>query len=574
HLGGTTPITIGNSSSSITFAFNGILNAGSGTLSFAKGGTGTATGVAAGTKNELVLNAASGNLAFTAPIYDGSLASQVTVESSPANAVIFSGANGYSGDTVITTGTLQLGAANVIPDGSGKGNVTVNGTLDLNTFSDTINGLSGTGIIDTVAGGTPTLTVGNNNVSSTFSGVLRNSGGTLSLTKTGSGTLTLTSSSSYTGTTTIGTGGGASVLRAAATQALGVGGTIAFDATGNASPARLELIGDITIGNPINFAGRNNTNVGIENISGNNTLTGPITLAIGGGTYLIQSDAGTLTLGSPGNTAITSTGSKTVTLQGSANGIVSGDIVNGAGVAVFKTGLGTWTLAGNNSYANGTAIGAGKLLVNGTLGGTITVSNGATLGGSGVLNGTVLLQPGSVLSPGNSIGTLTFNNDLDLASTTLLEISKAPLANDQIVVNGAITYDGTLTVVNLGGSLTAGDAFRLFNAASVSGNFATLNLPALNPGLAWDFNESSGWLTIVPTVATNPTNLLTSIVGGNLTLAWPADHLGWRLQVQTNAQSVGLFTNWFDVVGSTATNAVDLPIGKNSGSVFYRLIYP
>ena len=46
--------------------------------------------------------------------------------------------NAYGGVTTVSAGTLKLGAANVIPDGSGKGNVSVSGTFDLNTFSETI----------------------------------------------------------------------------------------------------------------------------------------------------------------------------------------------------------------------------------------------------------------------------------------------------------------------------------------------------------------------------------------------------------------------------------------------------
>src|SRR5207249_394922 len=101
---------------------------------------------------------------------------------------------------------LKLGAANVIPDGAGKGNVSVSSTLDLNTFNETVNGLSGAGTVDTVGGGTPTLTAGNNDQSSTFSGVIQNSTGTLALTKTSAGTLTLSGANSYSGNTTVGAG--------------------------------------------------------------------------------------------------------------------------------------------------------------------------------------------------------------------------------------------------------------------------------------------------------------------------------------------------------------------------------
>jgi autotransporter-associated beta strand protein len=573
HLAGATTVTIGNAASSINLAVNGILNAGSGTLTFNKGGTGATTGVAAGSRNELVLNAASAGIAITTPIYDGSTASPLTVAGSGANAVTLGGANAYSGDTTVTTGALRLGAANVIPDGTGKGNLTVNGTLDLNTFSDMVNGLSGAGIVDTVAGGTPTLTVGNNNVSSVFTGVIKNSAGTLALAKIGSGTLTLAGSSSYSGSTTIGTGQGASVLRAAATQALGLGGTITFDAAGNASTARLELVGDITLPNPVYFAGRNNASVGIENLGGSNTLAGTITLAVGGSIYLIQSDAGTLTLGAPGNTAITSSGSKTVTLQGLGNGIVAGNIDVGAGVAVTKAGPGTWTLSGDNTYANGTTVSAGTLLVNGSIGaGGVIVNSGATLGGSGVINSAVTAQDGSTVAPGNSIGQLTVNDEMNLSGTTLIEISKSPLTNDQLRVAGTLTYGGTLTVVNLGGTLAAGDSFHLFNATSAAGDFAVTNLPALDPGFAWDFNGASGTVSVINAVATNPTNITFSVAGGNLTLAWPSGHTGWTLEAQTNTLGVGLSTNWTPYDGGfTTTNSAVVPIGPALPTVFFRL---
>lgn len=119
---------------------------------------------------------------------------------------ILSGANSYSGATSVTAGTLQLGASEVIPHGGGggaSGAITVNGTLDLNGFSETLNGLSGAGVIDTVAGGSPTLEVGHNGASGTFNGILQNTSGTLNLTKFGVGILTLGGANSYSGATTV-----------------------------------------------------------------------------------------------------------------------------------------------------------------------------------------------------------------------------------------------------------------------------------------------------------------------------------------------------------------------------------
>jgi len=52
------------------------------------------------------------------------------------------------------------------------------------------------------------------------------------------------------------------------------------------------------------------------------------------------------------------------------------------------------------------------------------------------------------------------------------------------------------------------------------------------------------------------------------------DHLGWRLETQTNAPGVGIGTNWVTVADSTAINQIFAPINPTSGSVFFRLVYP
>ncbi|MEI6233951.1 MAG: autotransporter-associated beta strand repeat-containing protein, partial [Planctomycetota bacterium] len=140
--------------------------------------------------------------------------------------------NNYTGNTTIYNGifnttnvanlttTLKLGASNVIPDGASAGNVVfaINGAnngatviLDLNGFSETINGLTvnsgtfATRITNSVAGAS-VLTIGNNNTSSTFGGTITNTTGTLAITKIGSGSLTLTGTNTYTGTTTVSAG--------------------------------------------------------------------------------------------------------------------------------------------------------------------------------------------------------------------------------------------------------------------------------------------------------------------------------------------------------------------------------
>jgi hypothetical protein len=59
--------------------------------------------------------------------------------------------------------------------------------------------------------------------------------------------------------------------------------------------------------------------------------------------------------------------------------------------------------------------------------------------------------------------------------------------------------------------------------------------------------------------------------GDTLTLSWPSDHTGWRLQAQTNS---GIGTNWVDVAGSTSTNSMVIPVDGSAGNVFFRLVYP
>lgn len=69
-----------------------------------------------------------------------------------------------------------------------------------------------------------------------------------------------------------------------------------------------------------------------------------------------------------------------------------------------------------------------------------------------------------------------------------------------------------------------------------------------------------------------PVQLGFASTNGKVQLTWPADHIGWRLEMQTNANTTGLGTNWVTVSGSTATNLIIFPL-PNFNS-FFRLAYP
>jgi len=85
------------------------------------------------------------------------------------------------------------------------------------------------------------------------------------------------------------------------------------------------------------------------------------------------------------------------------------------------------------------------------------------------------------------------------------------------------------------------------------------------------YGSATNNLVIVNSVNTTPTNIVTSVSGNQLTLSWPADHIGWTLQAQTNSLSTGLSTNWNDVAGSTTTNQVIITVDPMNPAVFYRM---
>ncbi len=81
----------------------------------------------------------------------------------------------------------------------------------------------------------------------------------------------------------------------------------------------------------------------------------------------------------------------------------------------------------------------------------------------------------------------------------------------------------------------------------------------------------------LPTVSLVQTNLAFSVSGTNLTLSWPADHVGWTLLQQTNRLQQGISANtndWMRVVGSSATNRVVIRISPTQPGGYYRLVYP
>jgi hypothetical protein len=68
------------------------------------------------------------------------------------------------------------------------------------------------------------------------------------------------------------------------------------------------------------------------------------------------------------------------------------------------------------------------------------------------------------------------------------------------------------------------------------------------------------------------TGILTATFNQNtLKLDWPADHIGWILQIQTNP---AINSQWFPVPGSSVTNHLDVTLDRANTSVFFRLAAP
>ena len=246
---------------------------------------------------------------------------------------------------------------------------------------------------------------------------------------------------------------------------------------------------------------------------------------------------------------------------------------------VVKTGTGSQVIR-NCSYLGTTTINGGTLSIIGTLPyatNTVMVNATGTLGGNGTLGGAVIVNPNGTLAPGyDGIGSMTVSNNVTLGGNTLMKITKdGGITNDQVMVSGTATYGGTLTVTNVGATvLTDGDVFKLFSAANHISTFASISPATPGVGLAWNFNPTNGVLSVVSSIANYSTNLSFTVSGGSINLAWPATHLGWILQTETNALSVGLTTNWVDVAGSDLVTATNIPVSPANPVAFFRLRHP
>lgn len=468
-----------------------------------------------------------------------------------SGAVILSGNNSYTGHTIISSGVVAvltdaaLGASVLNFSGNNGGfrsaNVsarTLNNEIILGGLTATF-GSAGTGdLIFNGAGvnnGTVAKTIIVSNATTTINNAIANRGAIL---KDGPGTLVLGGNNSHTDATTVLAG----ALRIDSEARLGLNPD-AFD------PAHLTLNGG---------ALQPSASFSIADVNRG------LTLGANGGTFNINSGL-VLTLSQP---------------------------ITGSG-ALIKTGAGTlWTTISNN-FSGATFISAGTLALSGAgaLVATPTIDVGSpaildvsgifgfvlgssqTLSGNGTIKGTAQID--GAVSPSGAAGRLTFQNDLLLRGSALINVNKngSALTNDSLAVSNSLSLGGSLVVTTSGDALADGDQFRLFDAASFSDVFSNLSLPALSSNLFWDASNlaTDGTLrvaSIAPPEIFPPTlsgtNLLISVNGQS--------GLSYILQASTNlAPPIA----WFDLATNSGAGAVltfSIPVDASEAQSFFRVV--
>jgi len=399
------------------------------------------------------------------------------------------------------------------------------------------------------------------------------------------------------------------------------GGTILCPITG---PYQLEVYGNIgsyvlSIGPTNGISNYGSTLITSGTVRAMNTnaiSTGPLTMDVAGDLRLNSNNLSVSNLTSV-NTSIAGGTGATIQNTGSTNAILTvgadntttefdGIFTNGGtgSLGLTKIGTGTLTLTGISFNTGPVIVNGGELAMSGSgsfgnasmiapasgaiydvsaAGGTLSLNSGQTVGGNGTINGAVIGSTGSTVAPGLPMGTLTIAGNCTVNGTYQpnLDRTNTPSNCSQLAASGgSITFSGaTLSATNVGPKLQVGDTFQLFTGATAGFTTAALQTNDVpnNAKYTWNNNVATGGSITVASVSfiinPNPTNIVTGITNGTLTLSWPTDHIGWTLQAQTNSLATGLGTNWVTVGGSTTTNKLLFPINTTNGTVFFRMKY-
>ena len=229
------------------------------------------------------------------------------------------------------------------------------------------------------------------------------------------------------------------------------------------------------------------------------TLSGGSMLTIGRGgltndTSLRQTLSATVALGDHqywdvGRGGVTAaaidTNGKLLEIAGSGTARITGSVSGTGGLALSGHRL---ELTGSSSYGGNTWVHAGTLVVDGSITSRVSVGAGAVVGGTGSIVNIVQILAGGTVSPGSAAATgiLTVGGlDLEPSSTALLQINGTAVGTDydRIVATGTVDYaGGTLQLQLSGAGYAVGTMFDLFDAVSVSGTLAAIDMAGSSDG--------------------------------------------------------------------------------------------
>ncbi|MEI6607869.1 MAG: autotransporter-associated beta strand repeat-containing protein, partial [Verrucomicrobiota bacterium] len=453
--------------------------------------------------------------------------------------------NGANTGNTVTLGTLAIAGSTLNVTGTNGstlplGATTLSGAATLNPTTANLSVAS--------ISGTQNLTLGGTATGNSVTGVIGTGTGTL--TKSGTGTWTLAGANTYTGATTLSAGtlninnaGTSSSNSAIGTGTLNISPGTTIDNTSGAAKTLLtnNAVTFPTGGATDSYSFFNALSTSTSNLnfgSGTTTLNLPSsnsatqwrTINLNGtGTTLTMgsvigqnvNNSGVLVVNGAGNTLVfgslltnQNTGQKNFTINGTGNVTINGAITSGnaSGPSLLSYGgTGTLTLNGSSAYTGATSVTAGKLTIGstGTINGTSGVSIGAgefnynsgtalsqpvsfsgsggILSGSGTITPAVNVTAGNTLSPGNSIGSLSFGTGLTLAGNYAVQLGTpgaTPVAgvSDRAVVTGALSLTGSTLVLsdnagaNSQGS-AGGGAYQLITFSTRTGQFASVTNP-------------------------------------------------------------------------------------------------
>ncbi|HEX3800787.1 MAG TPA: Ig-like domain-containing protein [Verrucomicrobiae bacterium] len=177
---------------------------------------------------------------------------------------------------------------------------------------------------------------------------------------------------------------------------------------------------------------------------------------------------------------------------------------------------------------------------------------------------------GGVLIDDVSLAGSTPSGDTDVIPATVRDAAQFSAT---INANGGTTApSGTITFTTnsiLQSSMLVANGMANSTPAVVP---ASYNVTAVYSGDA-TYIGSTNTMIIGTGVNPTPVNITTTLVGNQLTLSWPADHIGWTLQSQSDSLNNSLGGAWQDVAGSTLTNQVVITVNPASPVVFYRMKY-